>query len=38
MSENEILLILGNQLFPLEHIKKTNVNKIFMAEDFSLTT
>ena len=38
MSENEILLILGNQLFPLEHIKKTNVNKIFMAEDFGLTT
>ena len=38
MSENEILLILGNQLFPLENIKKTNVNKIFMAEDFGLTT
>ncbi len=38
MFENEILLILGNQLFPLEHIKKTNVNKIFMAEDFGLTT
>ena len=38
MSNNEILLILGNQLFPIEHIKKTNVNKIFMAEDFGLTT
>ena len=38
MSENEILVILGNQLFPIEHIKKTNVNKIFMAEDFGLTT
>ena len=38
MSDNEILLILGNQLFPLEHIKKTNVKKIFMAEDFGLTT
>ncbi len=38
MSENEILLILGNQLFPLEHIKKTNANKVFMAEDFGLTT
>ena len=25
MSENEILVILGNQLFPIEHIKKTNV-------------
>ena len=38
MSKNEILIILGNQLFPIEHIKKTNVNKIFMAEDFGLTT
>ena len=38
MSKNEILLILGNQLFPLEYIRKTNVNKIFMAEDFGLTT
>ena len=38
MSKNEILVILGNQLFPIEHIKKTNVNKIFMAEDFGLTT
>ena len=36
MSNNEILLILGNQLFPLEHIKKTNVKYIFMAEDLSL--
>ena len=38
MSNNEILLILGNQLFPLEHIKKTNVSKVFMAEDLGLTT
>ena len=38
MSNKEILLILGNQLFPLEHIEKTKVNKIFMAEDFGLTT
>ena len=38
MSNNEILLILGNQLFPLEYIKKTNVSKVFMAEDFGLTT
>jgi len=38
MSNKEILLILGNQLFPLEHIKKTKVKKIFMAEDFGLTT
>ena len=33
MSENENLLILGNQLFTLEHIKKTNVNKIYIAEN-----
>ena len=38
MADKEILLILGNQLFPLEHIKKTKVKKIFMAEDFGLTT
>ena len=38
MSNNEMLLILGNQLFPLQHIEKTNVSKIFMAEDFGLTT
>ena len=38
MSNNEILLILGNQLFPIECIKKTKVSKIFMAEDFGLTT
>ena len=38
MSNKEILLILGNQLFPIEYIKKTKVNKIFMAEDFGLTT
>ena len=38
MSNKEILLILGNQLFPLEYIEKTKVNKIFMAEDFDLTT
>ena len=38
MSENKILLILGNQLFPIEHIKKTKVKSVFMAEDFGLTT
>ena len=38
MSNNEILLILGNQLFPIECIQKTNVSKVFMAEDFGLTT
>ena len=38
MYNNEILLILGNQLFPIEYIKKTKVRKVFMAEDFGLTT
>ena len=38
MSNNDLLLILGNQLFPIEHIKKTQVKKVFMAEDFGLTT
>ena len=38
MSTNDLLLILGNQLFPIEHIKKTKVKKVFMAEDFGLTT
>ena len=26
MPDKEILLILGNQLFPIEYIKKTKVN------------
>ena len=38
MHKNKILLILGNQLFPIEHIKKTKVKSVFMAEDFGLTT
>ena len=38
MMSNDLLIILGNQLFPLEHIKKTKVSTIFMAEDFGLTT
>ena len=38
MYDNEILLILGNQLFPIEYIKKTKVKKIFIAEDFGLAT
>ena len=38
MSENKILLILGNQLFPIEYINKTEIKKVFMAEDFGLTT
>ena len=38
MMSNDLLIVLGNQLFPLEHIKKTKVSKVFMAEDFGLTT
>ena len=38
MPDKEILIILGNQLFPIEYIRETKVNKIFMAEDFGLTT
>ena len=36
MANNEILLILGNQLFPIDYIKKTKVKKIFMSEDYNL--
>jgi deoxyribodipyrimidine photolyase-like uncharacterized protein len=36
MTNNEILLILGNQLFPIDYIKKTKVKKIFMSEDYNL--
>jgi deoxyribodipyrimidine photolyase-related protein len=38
MQNNDLLLILGNQLFPLEYLEKTKIKKIFMAEDFGLTT
>ena len=38
MMSNDLLIVLGNQLFPLEHIKKTKVSKVFMAEDLGLTT
>ena len=38
MSANDLLLILGNQLFPIEHLNKTKIKKVFMAEDFGLAT
>ncbi len=38
MIKNDLLIVLGNQLFTLEHIKKTKVSMVFMAEDFGLTT
>ncbi len=38
MISNDLLIVLGNQLFALEYVKKTKVSKVFMAEDFGLTT
>ena len=38
MADDNLLIILGNQLFPLEEIKKTGVKKIFMKEDLGLCT
>tara|TARA_B100002051_G_scaffold275774_1_gene320926 strand:- start:532 stop:2040 length:1509 start_codon:yes stop_codon:yes gene_type:complete len=35
-NKNKLLLILGNQLFPVNEIKKTGIKNIFMAEDFGL--
>ena len=33
-----LLVLLGNQLFPIEEIKKTQVDMIFMSEDYDLCT
>ena len=38
MHLNKLLIILGNQLFPINEIKETNTTNIFMSEDFSLCT
>ncbi len=38
MKNKDLLLILGNQLFPLREIKKVSPGYIFMAEDFGLCT
>ena len=38
MATNSLLILLGNQLFPEEEIKKLKTNIIFMAEDFGLCT
>ena len=38
MNQNTLLVILGNQLFPIEEIKKVGSKKIFMKEDFGLCT
>ena len=36
--KKELLIILGNQLFPINKLKTTNCNNIFMAEDIGLCT
>ena len=38
MAEKSLLLILGNQLFPIENIRSLNPDKVFMAEDLGLST
>ena len=38
MENNNLLLILGNQLFPIEYIKAVDCKKIFMKEDLGLCT
>ena len=38
MKSNDLLVLLGNQLFPVEEIHKTNSSHIFMAEDYDLCT
>ncbi len=37
-NKNNLLVILGNQLFPLEYISKLNINKVYMKEDIELCT
>ena len=36
MSKNDLFLVLGNQLFPIEYLNKTKINKVFMSEDYDL--
>ena len=38
MKSKDLLIILGNQLFPVDEIKKLKINHIFMAEDYQLCT
>ena len=38
MADHSLLIILGNQLFPIEEIKRTKIKKIFMKEDLGLCT
>ena len=38
MKRKALLVLLGNQLFPSEAIRKTQVDMIFMSEDYGLCT
>ena len=38
MKSKDLLVLLGNQLFPIDEIKKIDINQIFMAEDYNLCT
>jgi deoxyribodipyrimidine photolyase-like uncharacterized protein len=38
MTSKDLLVLLGNQLFPIDEIKKLDTNQIFMAEDYNLCT
>jgi len=38
VSDKSLLILLGNQLFPLQDIKKADAHSIFMAEDLGLCT
>ena len=38
MTEKSLLLILGNQLFPIDNIRSLNPDIVFMAEDLGLST
>ena len=39
LSNNKnLIMILGNQLFPISHLKKINCNNVFMSEDLELCT
>ena len=36
MSNSNLLIILGNQLFPIKYIKETSCTDVFMCEDYEL--
>ena len=38
MPNKTLLILLGNQLFPIEEIQQANCGSIFMAEDLGLCT